>query len=246
MPILSDKNSILQTIRDHPEKARRLWIERGFERVCDDCIRAAKEHGVSFKVLAKEAFLGKFKGSRSHLYLEREDVGYFDPSELLDAVMLLKTALVCVFDGIFDPQNLGNIIRSGANFAVDGIVLPRDRSCAITEVVTSVSRGGVERVRLARAINIVRFLDELKRADFLCYGLDEKGDAPLWRADLNGRVCFVFGNESGLRRLTRERCDQVFKIPTTDAFPSLNVATSFAVSVYEAIRQRSSTSFPIR
>ena len=79
----------------------------------------------------------------------------------------------------------------------------------------------------------------MKDAGVFCYGLDEGGEAPLFDIDLKGRICLVFGSEEGLRRLTKEKCDAIAKIPTNKAFPSLNVATCFAVSVYEVVRQGS-------
>ena len=81
-------------------------------------------------------------------------------------------------------------------------------------------------------------MTDLKKSGFFCYGLDERGTVPLWEANLTGPICLIFGNESGLRRLTRETCDQVLRIPTSPDFTSLNVATSFAIAVYEAKRQR--------
>ena len=238
MPYLTNKNSILETFANHPESAKKLWIEAGYEAVSDEVIKEAKKQGVSFRVISKEEFSKKFKDVKSHLCLERDEVAYTDPDVFIGNVGLMKSPLVCAFDGIYDPQNLGNILRSAACFGVDAIVIPKDRSCGITQTVMSVSRGAVEHVKVVRVVNLARYLDELKEAGLFCYGLDERGTVPIWKVDLKGPTCLVFGAEEGLRRLTREKCDQIVKIPTDDAFPSLNVATSFAVSVGEAKRQR--------
>ncbi len=104
--------------------------------------------------------------------------------------------------------------------------------------MTSVSRGGAERVPVVRVVNLARYMTDMKKSGFFCYGLDERGSVPSGQANLTGPVCLIFGNESGLRRLTRETCDQILRISTSPAFPSLNVATSFAIAVYEAKRQR--------
>ncbi|MBP1745766.1 MAG: putative TrmH family tRNA/rRNA methyltransferase, partial [Deltaproteobacteria bacterium] len=128
--------------------------------------------------------------------------------------------------------------RSAACLEIDGIIIPKDRACGITETVAAVSRGGFEHVTVARVVNLARYLSDMKQSGFFCYGFDEKGTVSIWEANLTGPVCLIFGNESGLRRLTKETCDQVLRIPTSPAFPSLNVATSFAIAVYEAKRQR--------
>jgi len=238
MPYLNNKKSILETFTNHPESAKRLWIEAGYESVSHEVINEAKKLGVSFRVISKEEFSKKFKDIKTHLCLERDEVSYTDPDVFIGDVGLMKSPLVCAFDGIYDPQNLGNILRSAACFGVDAVIIPKDRSCGITQTVMSVSRGAIEHIKVVRVVNLARYLDSLKEAGLFCYGLDEKGATSIWKADLKGPICLVFGAEEGLRRLTREKCDQLLRIPTEDAFPSLNVATSFAISIGEANRQR--------
>jgi 23S rRNA (guanosine2251-2'-O)-methyltransferase len=237
MPYLTNKNSILEALDEHPEKVRRLWIEAGYERASDEVIRAARERGLSFRILPREAFERRFRGIKSHIALERDEVAFIDPDVFLKELATEKTGVLCAFDGIYDPQNLGNILRSAACFGVAAVIIPKDKSCGITETVMSVAKGGIEHVKIIRVVNLSRYLEELKKKGVFCYGLDEKAAKPLWDVDLKGLVCLVFGSEEGLRRLTMTTCDEIVKIPTEPLFPSLNVATSFAVSVYEAVRQ---------
>lgn len=238
MPFLSSRNSILETIREHPETIHRLWIEAGYERVSDEVIREAKKQGISFRVLPGETFSNKFKEAKSHIFLEKDEVSYIEADSFLKGLHSINNPFLCAFDGIYDPQNLGNIIRSAACLGVDAIILPKDRTCGITETVARISKGGIEHVHIVRVTNLPRYLEEMKREGIFCYGLDEQAAKPLWSVDLKGSVCLVFGKEDGLRRLTKTKCDEILKIPTSEAFPSLNVATSFAVSVYEVKRQR--------
>jgi 23S rRNA (guanosine2251-2'-O)-methyltransferase len=238
MPYLTNKNSIIEIIRSRPGVIRRLWIEHGYENVSDEIIKEAKRQGVSFKVLQRNIFAKKFSDIKSHICLEVDEISYTDPDELLQNLEHIKNPLLCAFDGIFDPQNLGNILRSAACFGIDAIIIPKDRSCGITQTVVSISRGGIEHVKIVRVVNLARYIDTLKKTGVFCYGLDENGITPIWKADLHGAACLIFGSEEGLRRLTREKCDEIIKIPTEDAFSSLNVATCFAVSVCEAKRQR--------
>jgi 23S rRNA (guanosine2251-2'-O)-methyltransferase len=225
-------------MQDHPDRAHRLWVEQGYEYVSNDIIQEAKRLGVSFRVIPHEAFSRRFRGPKSHACLEQDMVTYADQDLFLKDCSSKADPVVCAFDGIFDPQNLGNIMRSAACLEADGIILPKDRACGITETVEAVSRGGSELVTVVRVVNLVRYLKDMKKSGFFCYGLDERGAIPLWEANLTGPVCLVFGNESGLRRLTRDTCDQILRVPASHTFSSLNVATSFAIAVYEAKRQR--------
>jgi 23S rRNA (guanosine2251-2'-O)-methyltransferase len=238
MQHLREKDSIIKSIQEHKDRVHRLWIEQGYEHVSHEVIQEAKRLGVPFRIIPREAFSRKFKGTKSHVFLEHDEVAYAEPDGFLKEISSRQDPTVCAFDGIFDPQNLGNIMRSAACLEIDGIIIPKDRACGITETVAAISRGGSEHVTVARVVNLARYMSDMKQSGFFCYGLDEKGTVPIWEANLTGPVCLIFGNESGLRRLTRETCDQVLKIPTSPAFPSLNVATSFAIAVYEAKRQK--------
>ena len=116
MPYLNNKKSILETLMNHPESAKRLWIEAGYEAVSDEVIKEAKKQGVSFRVISKEEFSKKFRDVKSHLCLERDEVSYADPDVFIGDAGLMKSPLVCAFDGLYDPQNLGNIVRTAACF----------------------------------------------------------------------------------------------------------------------------------
>lgn len=238
MPACFDRKEIIDTIMEHPEKARKLWISMGYAGDTDEIVALARRQGIPCRVLPTDVFLKRFRGEKALICLERGEVPYVEPGTFIAESHSGKDLLLCAFDGIYDPQNLGNIVRSTACLEVDGIILPKDRSCGITDAVSNVSKGGIDRARIARVVNIPRFIEELKKAGMFCYGLDEKGDKPVWEIDLAGPVCLVFGSEDGLKRLTKKRCDGIARIPTSPDFPSLNVATSVALAVYEARRQR--------
>jgi 23S rRNA (guanosine2251-2'-O)-methyltransferase len=236
--LLDNKNSILEAIRVHPDEARRIWVEAGYERAADAVIQEARKLGISFRVISREEFARRFRGNRSHICLEREAFSYREPDSLLKAIGSIRSPFFGAFDGIADPQNLGNVLRTAACFGMDAIILPKDRSSGVTETVSGVARGATEHIAVAQVTNLARYLEAIKKANVFCFGLDEHGKKHLWELDLTIPLCLVFGREEGMRRLTRETCDEVVKIPTAPNFPSLNVATSFAVAVYEVTRQR--------
>lgn len=241
MSLVSDRAGILEAIRLHPQSARKLWLEGGYEQSFQAVIDEARSQGVPFKILAKEQFQVRFRGIRSHVCLEKEEYSYPEPDALLDELATRNDLLLCALDGIQDPQNLGNILRSSACLGVHAIVIPKDRSCPVTDTVLRISRGGIEHVPLVRVTNLARFLEEIKEKGVFCYGLDEKGDTFVGDANLTGKVCIVLGGEEGLRRLTRTRCDALLTIPTCSGFSTMNAATALALSLYEVVRQRGVT-----
>ncbi len=238
MPWLANRDSIIERLRAHPESAARLWVEAGRERASAAIIDEARRAGVSVRVVPAEQIERRFKGIRSHVCLEVEEFAYADADDVLARLASLERPFFAAFDGVYDPQNLGNAVRTAACFGLDAVFIPRDKACGVTDTVVNVSRGGTERVRISRVANMARHIEELKKRNVFCFGLDERAEKALCDADLTVPLCLVLGGEEGLRRLTRERCDMLLKIPTVRAFPSLNVASAFAACAYEAVRQR--------
>jgi tRNA G18 (ribose-2'-O)-methylase SpoU len=174
MPLLTNKNSILEVIKEHPGEVRKLWIEQGSERILDECIREAKAHGIQFRVLAKDAFFNKFKGVKSHICLERDEFSYTDPDYLLKTLTSRENPFFCAFDGVQDPQNLGNIIRSAACLGADALIIPKDRACAITDTVTQIE----EPLNISRSPVLPTFHDtsmNSKRQAFSATALTKAG-----------------------------------------------------------------------
>lgn len=242
MPYLTDRADIINAIEKNPEKVKRLWIEQEFKTHHERFIKKAKEKGISIRFLPKEIFLKKFKSARAHICLERDEYSFIDPDAFLNDIKkyieIGKSIFLCAFDGIYDPHNLGNIIRSAVCFGADGVIIPKDRSCGVSETVIRVSKGAIEHIKIVKVTNLARYIDTLKDLGIFCFCLDEKGEKSLSDIDLRIHICLVFGSEEGIRRLVKEKCDEVVHIPTNKNFLSLNVATSFAVSAYEVMRQR--------
>ena len=161
-----------------------------------------------------------------------------DLPDLLEAAG--QDALVLVLDGITDPHNLGACLRSAAAAKVTAVIVPKDRAVGITPVVRRASAGGADRAPLVAATNLARALRTLKDAGVWITGLAGDTEQSIYGIDLKGPVALVLGSEGeGLRRLTRETCDFVAKIPMPGSMESLNVSVATGIVLFEALRQRS-------
>jgi 23S rRNA (guanosine2251-2'-O)-methyltransferase len=147
--------------------------------------------------------------------------------------------LVLALDGVEDPQNLGALLRVADGAGVDGVVLTERRSAPLSPVAVKASAGATEHLRIARVVNLVRALEELKRQNLWIIGLDEKGTSDYDRFDLTGNCVIVLGREgAGLHELVKKTCDHLLRIPMAGGVSSLNVSAAGAVVLYEASRQR--------
>jgi len=144
-----------------------------------------------------------------------------------------------VLDGVQDPHNLGACLRSADAAGVHAVIAPRDKSVSLTPTVRKVASGAAESVPFIQVTNLARTLRMLRDAGVWLIGADGTADTNLYDADLNGPLALVMGGEGkGLRRLTREHCDVLIRIPMHGSVESLNVSVATGICLYEAVRQR--------
>lgn len=152
---------------------------------------------------------------------------------------IAKPQTLLVLDGVTDVGNFASLIRSAVAFGVDTIVIPRNRSVALTSAVAKRSSGAIERVSVVRVVNIAKTLDELKQQGFWIYGADLTANLRVAQVQWPERLAIVLGAEgSGMRRLVRERCDILVRIPIRPGSNSLNVAVAGAIVLAYAWEQR--------
>ena len=168
---------------------------------------------------------------------ERQFLGI---EELLTKRGRFERRFYLALDGVEDPHNLGALLRSADGAGVDGVVLPERRSAPISPVVAKTSAGASEHVPIARVTNLVRALEQMKKANVWVLGLDERGTPDYTSFDFNTDCVLVLGSEgTGLHDLVKRTCDHLLRIPMAGSVSSLNVSVAGAVVMYEALRQRS-------
>ncbi len=221
----------------------RIVIARGRhgDRI-EDLVRLARSRGVPVG-FEDRAQVDRLAGSREH-----QGVVAFAASRAaatLEALLeraagdTTQKGLVILLDGVEDPHNLGAIIRTALAAGAHGVVVPERRAAGLTDVVARASAGALAHLPVARVTNLVRAMEDLKKAGFWLMGLDERADKNYADADFTLPVGIVLGGEGkGLHELTRKRCDFIVSLPTTGPVRSLNVSVAAGVVLFEAVRQR--------
>jgi len=163
-----------------------------------------------------------------------------DFDEVLAEIADRDEALLVVLDGVQDPHNLGAVVRNAALTGAAAVLIPKDRSAGVTPVVEKVAAGGLEHVKVVRAGNIAQALRRLKEEGFWIYGAAGDADAEdLYRVDFATRAVLVLGEEhEGLRRLTRELCDRIIRIPSTGVIDSFNLGTASGIILARMYSER--------
>lgn len=147
--------------------------------------------------------------------------------------------LIAILDEIQDPHNLGAIIRSAEAFGFHGIFIPKDRSAGLSDVVAKTSAGAIAHMPIVRVTNLARELDELKEKGIWIAGADQDAQESFYQSNLKGPLGVVIGSEGkGLRRLIREKCDFLVRIPMVGKMNSLNASVAAALIFAEVRRQR--------
>jgi 23S rRNA (guanosine2251-2'-O)-methyltransferase len=222
--------------------AAEVWVAEGAERGrLGEILRLAREAGVRLKEAPRQK-LDRLAGTDRHqgVVAVVADYRYRDLADLLELARGRgEPPLLVLLDGIEDPQNLGAIIRSAHALGAHGVVIPKDRAAGITAAAAKASAGAVEHCPVARVTNVAQAMETMKESGIWTVGLAADGPAEIASVDLAAPTALVVGSEGqGLRRLVRERCDHVVRIPMSGEIGSLNASSSAAVCLYEAARQR--------
>lgn len=201
---------------------------------------SAVEHSVSLRRVARDELDSLVDGNHQGAVARCVPRQAMHESQLSDFVADIHGfPLLLLLDGITDPHNLGACLRSAEAAGVHAVIIPKDKSADITALVRKIASGAAEFIAVFKVTNLARTMANLQQQGIWLVGLAGEAETSLYDIDLNGPVALVLGAEgSGLRRLTRDKCDYLASIPMPGSIASLNVSVATGVCVFEAVRQR--------
>ncbi|MDO4259954.1 MAG: 23S rRNA (guanosine(2251)-2'-O)-methyltransferase RlmB [Actinomycetaceae bacterium] len=235
--IVAGRNPVAEAVRAGVPVTRVFLLGNVKDDRVEEVVQKAAALGAPvYEVTRRDLDVATDGANHQGVAIEVPAYEYAEVADLItDSQQQIKLPLLVALDHVTDPHNLGAVLRSGGAFGADGVIIPERRSAGVTTTAWKVSAGAAARVPVARATNLVRALEECKKAGFFIVGLDGDGDISLRECDLaTSPLVVVTGAEgAGLSRLVRETCDQVVSIPMSSTVESLNAAVATGIALYE-------------
>jgi 23S rRNA (guanosine2251-2'-O)-methyltransferase len=233
-------HAVLARLRADPSSVLELYVDEArHDARIRDVAAQAERAGVKVMKVPTKRLDGFYGGGRHQGVVARVEVRRAIESldDLLDKVQ--GPPLLLLLDGVTDPHNLGACLRVANAAGVHAVVAPKDRAAGISAAVSKVASGAAESTPYLMVTNLARTIDELKERQIWVVGTDEKAGQSLYDADLPAAIAWVLGAEGeGMRRLTREKCDLLVRIPMMGEVASLNVSVAAGVCLFDSVRRR--------
>jgi 23S rRNA (guanosine2251-2'-O)-methyltransferase len=228
-------------LRKQPERLQQVWIQTGRQ---DKRVKSVTDSldqlGVGWQVVHRRELDERVSGVHQGIVAAVAESREWSEDDLFAQLAGSdKPPFLLVLDGVTDPHNLGACLRTADAVGIQAVIVPKDKSATLTPVARKVACGAAETVPFVRVTNLARCLRALQERGVWLVGTAGEAEATLYQADFKGPVALVMGAEGkGMRRLTREHCDQLINIPMLGHVDSLNVSVATGVCLYEALRQR--------
>ncbi len=232
-------HAVLARLRADPRSLLELFVDESRKDArMKDLLAAAERAGVRPMAMAAKRLDGLAGGERHQGVVARVEVR--DLSSSLDEILeKVEKPLLLVLDGVTDPHNLGACLRVANAAGAHAVIAPKDHAAGISAAVSKVASGAAELTPYLMVTNLARTLGEIKERNIWVVGADERAEKTLYEADLPAATAWVLGAEGeGMRRLTRETCDFLVKIPMQGGVESLNVSVAAGVCLFESVRRR--------
>ncbi len=237
---VAGKNSVVEALRAKiPAKELVVAIKVELDEKISEAIRLAKNSDLPIKELPRRA-LDELTGNANHQGIALV-IKPFNYSEFDQIIAKAKKPMMLIgLDGITDTHNLGAVVRSAAAFGADGVVIPERRNASMTGSAWKASAGAAARMPIAQVTNLVRSIEDAKKAGCFVIGLDAEGDSELSKMNLaNESIYIIVGSEGkGLSRLVREKCDLVVSIAMQSTVESLNASVATAITMHWVATER--------
>lgn len=235
--LIAGRNPVAEAARAGVPIERVFVLDNVKDDRVEEVVRLASGLGAPvYEVTRRDLDVATDGAVHQGVAIEVRGYEYRDVEDLIaDSLQQLGIPLLVALDQVTDPHNLGAVLRSSGAFGADGVIIPERRSAGVNTTAWKVSAGAAARVPVARATNLVRALEDCKKAGFFVVGLDGGGDTELRDLKLaDGPLVVVTGAEgNGLSRLVRQTCDQIVSIPIASSVESLNAAVATGIALYE-------------
>ncbi|MBE7068568.1 MAG: 23S rRNA (guanosine(2251)-2'-O)-methyltransferase RlmB [Clostridiales bacterium] len=232
------RNAVLELLKTE-KNIDKLLIEKGAQGSAMMIFAEARKRNIRVQFVDKQV-LDKESVSKRHqgVIAFTTDYEYFDLEDIIANKKSEKGGFIVLCDGIEDVHNLGSILRVAECAGADGVVIPKSGSASVTESVIRISAGAAEHIKVAKVANLNQAVETLQKNGYWVYAL-EAGGEDIYLENFEGNVALVVGGEdSGVKRLTKQKCDKTLSIPLQGKVNSLNASVALGIAVYEVVRNR--------
>ncbi len=232
------RNAVIELLKTG-KNIDKILLEKGGQGTLSLIFATARKQNVRVqfvdkKVLDKESVTHRHQG----VIAFTTDYEYYDLEDIIAEKKNEKGGFVVLCDGIEDVHNLGSVLRVAECAGADGVVIPKSGSASVTESVIRISAGAAEHIKVAKVGNLNQAVETLQKNGYWVYAL-EAGGEDIYAENFDGNVALVVGGEdSGVKRLTKEKCDKVLSLPLLGKVNSLNASVALGIAAYEVVRKR--------
>ena len=235
-------HAVTTLLNRDPERVKRLFIVQGrVDPKVEKISALAEQAGIHVETISKHRLEERVDGVHQGVLAEAKPLPILGDKELFKLMdEVEQSPLLLVLDGVTDPHNLGACLRTADAAGVAAVIAPRDKSAPLNATAIKVACGAADAVPYFQVTNLSRTLNQLQERGVWVVGTAGEAEGSIYQTDLTGPLALVMGAEGkGMRRLTREQCDLLIKIPMAGEVSSLNVSVATGVTLFEIVRQRS-------
>ena len=232
------RNAVIELLKTD-KNIDKILLEKGAQGSLGLIFAEARKRGVRVQFVDKRA-LDKESETHRHqgVIAFTTDYEYYDLEDIIAEKKQENNGFVVLCDGIEDVHNLGSILRVAECAGADGVVIPRSGSASVTESVIRISAGAAEHIKVAKVSNLNQAVETLQKNGYWVYAL-EAGGEDIYRQNFQGNVALIVGGEdSGVKRLTKEKCDKTVSLPLQGKVNSLNASVALGIAAYEVLKTR--------
>ncbi len=232
------RNAVIELLKTG-KNIDKILLEKGAQGSLGLIFAESRKKNIRVQFVDKQA-LDRESETKRHqgVIAFTTDYEYFDLEDIVENKKRENQGFIVLCDGIEDVHNLGSILRVAECAGADGVVILKSGSASVTESVIRISAGAAEHIKVAKVGNLNQAVDKLKKSGYWVYAL-EAGGEDIYAEKFEGNVALVVGGEdSGVKRLTKEKCDKTLSIPLQGRVNSLNASVALGIAAYEVVRNR--------